>query len=104
MGKFWPHLRKFLVFQFKLYLDAFRDLFLSVLSLFAFVLDAVLNLSGSDSFFERVLAFGRRTEVAINLFNQHTDEEGSTNIDSILNDVEKRAGEKLKKSKSKSKT
>jgi len=98
MNKFWPHLRKLLVFQFKLYLDAFRDLFLSALSLFAFVLDAVLNLSGPDSFFERVLAFGRRTEKTINLFNQY--EESETNVDSILKDVEKRAGETLKKSKS----
>ncbi len=98
MTKFWPHLRKFLVFQFKLYLDAFRDLLLSALSLFAFLLDAVLNLSGQDSYFERVLAFGRRTERAINLFNQHHGEEG-TDIDSILNDVEKRAGETLKKQK-----
>jgi hypothetical protein len=99
MNKFWPHLRKLLVFQFKLYLDAFRDLLLSALSLVAFVIDAVLNLSGPESFFERVLAFGRRTEVTINLFNQHTDESDGPNIDSMLNDVERRAGEKMKKKK-----
>ncbi len=100
MNKFWPHLRKLLVFQFKLYLDAFRDLFLSALSLLAFVLDVVLNLSGPESFFERVLAFGRSTEKTINLFNQHDDEEErGTNVDSILKDVEKRAGEKFRKTK-----
>jgi hypothetical protein len=101
MSKFWPHLRKLLVFQFKLYLAAFRDLFLSALSLLAFVLDAVLNLSGPESFFERVLAFGRSTEKTINLFNQYDEdeEEGGTNVDSILKDVEKRAGEKFRKPK-----
>ncbi|MFT4860841.1 MAG: hypothetical protein ACI95C_000039 [Pseudohongiellaceae bacterium] len=101
MSKFWPHLRKLLVFQFKLYLDALRDLLLSVLSLFAFFLDALLNLSGPESFFERVLAFGRRTEVTINLFNQHDDDIDPHSIDNILKDVEKRAEETLKKSKSK---
>ncbi len=100
MSNFWPHLRKFLVFQFKLYLDALRDLLLSVLSLFAFVLDALLNLSGPDSLFERVLAFGRRTEKTINLFNQHDDDIDPHSVDSILQDVERRAGETLKKSKS----
>lgn len=100
MNKFWPHLRKLLVFQFKLYLDAFRDLVLSALSFLAFVLDAVLNLSGPDSYFERVLAFGRRTEKTINLFNQfHDEEDGGTSVDTILKDVEKRAGETLRKPK-----
>ena len=99
MNRFWPHLRKFLVFQFKLYVDAFRDILLSALSLVAFLLDAALQLSGPDSFFDKVLAFGRRTEESINLFNQYDDVAGKRNLDSILDDVEKKAEETIRKHK-----
>lgn len=98
MKRYWPSTRKFLVLQLKLYIDAFRDLFLSVLSLLAFVLDIILLNQGPDSYFERVLAFGRRTEVTINLFNQYDlDEQGGTSVDKILKDVESSLEKKLRK-------
>lgn len=98
MKRYWPSTRKFLVFQLKLYIDAFRDLFLSVFSLLAFVLDIVLLNQGPDSYFERVLAFGRRTEVTINLFNQYDlDEQGGNSIDKILKNVESSLEKKLRK-------
>lgn len=101
MKRYWPTTRKFLVFQLKLYLDAFRDLFLSGLSLFAFLLDIILSKQGPDSFFERVLAFGRRTEVSINLFNQYNlEEQGDSSVDNILKNVESSLEEKLRKQKS----
>lgn len=101
MKRYWPSTRKFLVFQLKLYIDAFRDIFLSILSLFAFGLDIVLLKQGENSFFERVLAFGRRTEVSINLFNQYDlDEQGETSVDKILKDVESSLEKKLRKQKS----
>ncbi|MBQ13572.1 MAG: hypothetical protein QGG67_01600 [Gammaproteobacteria bacterium] len=89
--KLWPQLRALLIFQLKLYLDAFRDIFLSVLSIGAFIIDLVLQNSGAGSLFERVLSFGRRTERAINLFNQYDPEQQrGGSIDSILKEVEDR--------------
>ncbi|MFK7864917.1 MAG: hypothetical protein AB8B95_11910 [Pseudohongiellaceae bacterium] len=100
MKRYWPSLRKFLIFQFKLYIDAVRDVFLSALSLIAFLLDVILQNQGPDSYFEKVLAFGRRTEVTINLFNQyHRDEQGGASVDKILEDVESSVGEQLRKQK-----
>ena len=100
MKRYWPSTRKFLVFQLKLYIDAFRDVFLSILSLLAFVLDIILLNQGPDSYFERVLAFGRRTEITINLFNQYDlDEQGGTSVDKILKDVESSLEKKLRKEK-----
>lgn len=91
MEKLWPQVRKLLVFQIKLYLDAFRDLFLSALSLGAFILDLVQQNTGANSYFERVLKFGRRTERSINLFNQYDpDHQDGKSVDSVLNDLEDR--------------
>lgn len=91
MQRLWPQLRKFGVFQLKLYIDAFRDILLSMLSLGAFIIDLVQQNDGPDSYFEKVLGFGRRTERSINLFNQFdAQERGDRSIDSILDEVEDR--------------
>ena len=88
---FWPQLRRFLIFQIKLYVDAVRDLILSALSLGAFLLDLVQGKSGPDCRFERVLKLGRHTEQAINLFNQHDpDLQGARSVDGFIRDVEDR--------------
>ena len=91
MDNLWPQLRKLLVFQIKLYIDAFRDLLLSVLSLGAFLIDLLTQNTGAGSYFERVLKFGRGTERAINLFNQFNPERhDAKSVDSVLNDLEER--------------
>lgn len=91
MERSWSQLRKFLVFQLKLYIDAFRDILLSALSLGAFIIDLVQQNDESDSYFERVLKFGRGTERSINLFNQFdADERGGKSVDSIIDDVEEK--------------
>lgn len=46
MERLWPQLRKFLVFQLKLYIDAFRDILLSALSLGAFIIDLIKQNEG----------------------------------------------------------
>ena len=89
MESVWPQLRRVLVFQLKLYIDAFRDLFLSALSLGAFLIDLIQQNMGPDSYFERVLKFGRGTERAINLFNQYDpDHQGTKTVDGVIRDVE----------------
>ncbi|MEX0965578.1 MAG: hypothetical protein WDZ52_16240 [Pseudohongiellaceae bacterium] len=91
MGRLWPQLRKFVVFQIKLYVDAFRDILLSALSLGAFIIDLIQQNDGPDCYFEKVLRFGRGTERSINLFNQFDAEErGVRSVDSVIEDVEKR--------------
>ena len=91
MKRLWPQLRKFGVFQLKLYIDAFRDLLLSALSLGAFIIDLVQQNEGPESYFEKVLDFGRRTERSINLFNQFdAHERGERSVDSIIDEVEER--------------
>ena len=89
--KLWPHIKRFVTFQIKLYVDAFRDLFLSALSFFAFVIDLLFQRHGKESYFEKVLALGRRTEKVINLFEQHDpDTQGKDSIDGMLRDVEEK--------------
>tara|TARA_X000001036_G_C20108231_1_gene574064 strand:- start:54 stop:326 length:273 start_codon:yes stop_codon:yes gene_type:complete len=84
-------LKRFLVFQFKLYVDAFRDLVLSALSLFGFTLDVVLMHEPEESLFDKVLGMGRCSERAINLFNQHDKEqEGPVSIDGLVDEMEER--------------
>lgn len=87
----WSQLKRFLLFQVKLYLDATRDLFLSFFAIFAFIADLVFQLQGADSLFEKLLGVGRRTERAINLFNQYdTDEQGKNSVDGLFREVEDR--------------
>ena len=91
MERLWPQLRKFLVFQLKLYIDAFRDILLSALALGAFIIDLIKQNEGPDSYFEKVLRFGRRTERSINLFNQFdAHERGDRSVDNIIDEVEER--------------
>lgn len=97
MEKLWPQVRKLLVFQLKLYIDAFRDLLLSVLSLGAFLIDIVQQNEGPDSYFERVLKFGQRTERAINLFNHFdSEQQDEHSVDSIIDEVEEKIRENVK--------
>ena len=88
---FWRQLRRLLVFQFKLYVDALRDFLLSLLSFGAFLLDVVHRQDGSESHFDQVLKLGRPTERAINLFDQHAPEEQDKHsLDGLIREVEER--------------
>ena len=86
---FWSRVRRLLVFQVKLYIDAFRDILLSPLSAIAVLLDVVQNNDHEKSHFSRLLRWGRRTERAINLFEQHDLKEQDRNtVDGLIRDVE----------------
>lgn len=90
----WSQLRRFLVFQLKLYIEAIRDVFLSPIALIAFLLDFIFQLKHEDSLFEKLLSLGRRSERAINLFNQHDESEaGANSIDGIVRKVESKLKE-----------
>lgn len=88
---FWSRLRRLLVFQIKLYIDAFRDILLSPLSVIAFLFDVVQNNDAEKSHYSRLLRWGRRTERTINLFEQHDVEGQDRNtVDGLIRDVEEK--------------
>ncbi|MEH6635471.1 MAG: hypothetical protein V7700_08120 [Halioglobus sp.] len=66
-------LRHLLVFQVKLLADALRDLLLSPASVVVFFIDAMRKPSLEDSFYLRLMLLGRRSDKAINLFDEHKD-------------------------------
>ncbi len=83
--------KRLLVFQVKLAVDAFRDIILSPVSLICTLLDYFQKMSGKNSYFEKLMVFGRQTEKRINLFEQHQIETSfnkNASIDTVLNRVE----------------
>jgi len=82
-----PHpVRRLLIFQVKLAVDALRDILLSPVSIIASLIDLADGRKGKDSYFEMLMKFGRNSERRINLFEQHQGEKQT--IDNILNQVE----------------
>lgn len=82
-------LREVIVFQFKLVLDALRDVIISPLSLGAAVLDLVLPSRDGSRWFHRVLALGRRSEELIGLWRvADRDQQSSDDIDAGLRKLE----------------
>ena len=78
--------RRLLIFQVKLAVDALRDILLSPVSIIASLMDLADGRKGKDSYFEMLMKFGRNSERRINLFGQHDGEKQT--IDNILNQVE----------------
>jgi hypothetical protein len=76
-----------LVFQFKLLMDGARDVLLSPLSIIAAVYGILAGGDRPDRAFRRLLVFGRRTEVWINLFGHHR---GSRTSDTLLDGLRTR--------------
>jgi len=84
-------IKRLLVFQVKLAVDALRDIILSPVSLICTILDYFQKKSGKNSYFEKLMVFGRQTEKRINLFEQHQIETSfnkNASIDTVLNRVE----------------
>ncbi len=84
-------IKRLLVFQVKLAADAIRDILLSPLSLILTLVDWAQNKSGKNSYFEKLMRFGRGTEKRINLFEQQeiSDSEcKDVSIDTLLTRVE----------------
>ena len=77
-------IRRLIIFQFKLVLDAIRDVALSPVSLIFSIVDIINGQHGKKSYFEKLMSFGRSTERKINLFEQHS----SGSVDTILTQVE----------------
>ncbi|WP_196138452.1 hypothetical protein [Aliikangiella sp. G2MR2-5] len=80
--------RRLLLFQLKLALDALRDILLSPVSIVATLLDLAQKKHGKNSHFEIMLKLGRESERRINLFDQNRASKQSKTVDSVLKQVE----------------
>lgn len=80
----WPTFKKLVIFQVKLTLDAVRDLFLSPVSFCCALLDIIKNNSIEQSYFKKLMIFGGKTDVWLNLFAQHELNKNKINTHSEL--------------------
>lgn len=80
-------LRHLLVFQIKLAVDALRDIVLSPICIFVFLIDAVRKPRMEDSLYLRLMVAGRRSDRIINLFDEYSEGEHYT-IDETIARVE----------------
>ena len=80
----WQVLRDAVAFQFKLLMDGARDVLLSPISIGAAILGLIFKPDNPGIYFNRLMKFGHKTDVWINLFgasNQHLEtpvDEGTT--------------------------
>ena len=79
--------RHLIVFQIKLFVDAFRDLLFSPISLAAFIFDAIIRPPVKESLSFKLMHGGRRSDRMINLFDEHTSS-GEFTIDTTVAEVE----------------
>jgi len=66
---------RLLTFQLKLFADAFRDFVMSPLSVICFFLDLILESEEGNSFYERLMRYGQKSDRWINLFEEHSEQE-----------------------------
>lgn len=67
-------LRRLIVFQIKLALDGLRDLLLSPLSIITVAAGLLFGGNRPDRLFRRLMSFGRRTDIWIDLFDLYRPE------------------------------
>ncbi len=85
----WVKTRELLLFQLKLFADAARDLLLSPVAIVCYILDLSHDGPKKDSHFEKLMAFGRRTDHHINLFkHSRSYKKGMMTVDDAAKVVE----------------
>ena len=80
-------LRHLLIFQVKLGADALRDLLMSPVSVLVFVVDVIRKPTLEDSLYLRLMLLGRKSDRAINLFDEHKDA-GHFTVDQAVEELE----------------
>jgi len=92
-----PKIIQLIVFQLKLVADAGRDFVLFFLSFAACLADIIQNNPRSDSYFEKLLTLGRKSEKVINLFNLYDPENvDSHGIDAFISQMEEKIRKEYK--------
>ncbi len=89
-------LRHLVVFQIKLAMDAIRDVALSPVAIFVFVVDAVRKPKIEDSLYLRLMSAGRQSDRMINLFDEYS-EQGHYTVDETIAGVEKAVFNEMQK-------
>ena len=86
----WQLARNVAVFQFKLAMDGLRDILLSPVSILAALYGLISHPENPGIHFDRLLTFGRRTDVWINLFEQAdgSDQEQIPSSDAYIQKLE----------------
>lgn len=80
-------LRHLLIFQLKLFVDAFRDLIFSPISLIVFIVDSITRPAVKNSMSRKMMHLGRKTDRVINLFGEYSGS-GDYTIDATVAEVE----------------
>jgi len=76
----WPLIKDAFIFQLKLGGDAFRDLLLSPISIACLIIDLIKGHPQSESYFHRLMNFGRKTDKWLNLFGSNLSTKENENI------------------------
>jgi hypothetical protein len=76
----WALIRDMFVFQVKLAMDAFRDLLLSPASIICGLADILIGNSISQSYFHKLMSYGRQTDSWLNLFGNHNKGAEKSNV------------------------
>ena len=86
---------RLLVFQLKLLADGIRDLLLSPISIAATVMGFVDRSKPPDHYFQQLLQIGRRSDVFIDLFDEHRDDavQASTKAEEMAREARRRFDE-----------
>lgn len=85
----WPRTRELIILQLKLGLDAIRDFILMPVAIVCYILDFGDKEEGKPSHWERLMAWGRRSDHHINLFKHaRSYKKGFMTIDDALGVVE----------------
>lgn len=83
----WQTIRKLLIFQYKLLIDATKDILLSPLALGAALIDIIRPAPPEQMLFPELMKLGKRAERAINLFGVAPEEDEWT-VDRLVDSVE----------------
>lgn len=73
----WPLIRQGIVFQLKLGLDALRDILMSPVSIVLVIADVVMGSNQQQSYFNRLMRLGKKSDHWINLFAVDSPNTGS---------------------------
>lgn len=76
----WALIRDIFVFQFKLAMDAIRDLLLSPASIICGLVDIFNGHSSSQSYFHKLMGFGHQTDSWLNLFGTYNKDTENLNV------------------------
>lgn len=93
----WDRTRELILLQVKLSIDAIRDFILIPVALFCYILDFGERDKSKPSYWDRLMAWGRRSDHHINLFkHRRSYKKGYMTIDDAVNIVEETIRKEVK--------